>query len=64
MEQEKTFNLSLTEKEVNTILAILSEAALPWKVSNPLIAKIHGECQKQIDVASEAEKGKLGVDNG
>jgi len=44
--QERRFNLSLTEQEINTVLQGLSE--LPMKVSQPVYSTIMQQAQAQL----------------
>lgn len=45
-QQERRFNLSLTEQEINTVLQGLSE--LPMKVSQPVYSTIMQQAQAQL----------------
>jgi hypothetical protein len=47
--QPRTFNLEVTEQELNAISQGLVE--LPWKVANPVIQKLHGQLQAQLQPA-------------
>lgn len=46
--EELLINIELTVEQVNTILAALSEVALPFKVTSVLIATIKEQGEKQL----------------
>lgn len=46
--EELLINIELTVEQVNTILAALSEVALPFKLTSVLIATIKEQGEKQL----------------
>lgn len=54
--------LNLEVQEVNTILQILQETPLPWKVSNPLLNKIAEQSQAAVAKRKAKENKKMAPD--
>lgn len=57
--EELLINIELTIEQVNTILAALSEVALPFKVTSVLIATIKEQGEKQLKEFQESEAAEL-----
>lgn len=52
----QTFNLTLTLDELNLLITGLGE--LPFKISNPMVQKIHQQVQSQVKPTPEPTETK------
>ena len=47
MDPNQPIAVTMTAAEWNTVLALLAEAPVPWKLANPVLQNIQQQCMSQ-----------------
>lgn len=55
--EKQEVSISLTVEDVNTLLTILNETSMPFKVSAPLIQKLRTQAEAQLAPAPTGVEG-------